>query len=348
MGSDGNLRVLDLSCETEIAQVASCGAYWTAPAGDRIVCRTGHGFCVVDLASGASEKMRINPHVSSAVVLGPAQTAFYWTRSAELIESNYVTGRRVRALDATAGDHTAFDEDAIMAFADIEPVDPDFDACDDYRPRNPAIAGKWSTRVAVATYAPDGRHLVCGDQAGRIFMWDKIAETTVCDLQVCEAADTFGTWASVRVCRSGKWVFVVYWTNLEQPVSAILRIAPRFTVPVHFGQFSSEAAPDRIAVLYDDGAVIDAVSRSVIYATTADTVISFWCSDSASGEHRLSMVEHAPVRTRRQAQSAAPSIRGRLCATARFADKDTGRAWYDALCSIRSKRIAHRANKGRK
>ena len=179
-------------------------------------------------------------------------------------------------------------------------------------------------------------------------MWDKIAETTVCDLQVCEAADTFGTWASVRVCRSGKWVFVVYWTNLEQPVSAILRIAPRFTVPVHFGQFSSEAAPDRIAVLYDDGAVIDAVSRSVIYATTADTVISFWCSDSASGEHRLSMVEHAPVRTRRQAQSAAPSIRGRLCATARFADKDTGLAWYDALCSIRSKRIAHRANKGRK
>ena len=349
MGSDGNLRVLGLSCETEIAQVASCGAYWTAPAGDRIACRTDRGFCVVDLASGASEPMRISPHVSSAVVLGPAQTAFHWTESMELIETNYVTGRRVRVLDATAGDHTAFDEDAIMAFADIEPVDAYFDAtCDDYRPRNHVLAGEWSTRVAVAMYAPDGRHLVCGDPTGKIFLWDKITEKTVCELQLCEAADTFGAWASVRVCKSGKWVFVVYWTNLEQSVSTILRIAPRFTVPIHLGQFSSEAAPDRIAVLYDDGAVIDAVSRSVVYTTTADTVISFWCSDSVSGEHRLSMVEHAPVRTRRQAQTAVPSARSRLCATARFADKDTGRAWYDALCSIRNKRIAHKANKGRK
>jgi hypothetical protein len=230
-----------------------------------------------------------------------------------LIESNYVTGRRVRVLDATAADHTAFDEDAIMAFADIEPVEIDADAaCDDYRPRDPVIASEWSTNVAVTVYAPDGRHLVCGDPTGRIFLWDKITETAVCELRLCEAADTFGAWASVRVCKSGKWVFVVYWTNLEQPVSAILRIAPRFTVPVHVGQFSSEAAPDRIAALYDDGAVIDAVSRAVIYATTADTVISFWCSDRASGEHRVSMTEHAPVRTRRQTQSAAPSTRGVL------------------------------------
>jgi hypothetical protein len=349
MGSDSSLRVLDLSSETEIARVESCTAYWTAPAGDRIACRTDHGFCVVDLAFGASKPMHIAPHVSSAVVLGPAQTAFYWTESMELIETNYVTGRRVRVLDATARDHTAFDETAIMAFADIEPVEIDVDAaCNDYRPRDPAIAGEWSNGVAVAVYAPDGRHLICGDPAGRIFMWDKITETTVCELQVCDVTDTFGAWASVRVCKSGKWVFVVYWTNLEQPVSAILRITPRFTVPVHVGQFSSEAAPDRIAALYDDGTVVDAVSRAVVYATTADTVISFWCSDSASGEHRLSMTEHAPVRTRRQAQSAAPSTRGRLSASACFADKDTGRVWYDALCSIRSRRIAHKANKVRK